>query len=415
MTNVRLRHIAQINPPSPLFDRLSGEDAVTFLPMEAVWPGERLDLSRERKKAAVATGFTRFENGDVLVPKITPTFEAGRAVLVDNLRNGVGTGTTELHVLRAGAEIDNRFLLYVVNTHSFLKFGEAEMYGVAGQQRVPDRFLRDLRLHLPSLDEQRRIADFLDAETSRIDALVNLRSRQIGLLHAGWIATLSGEMDGLTSIYGNVRLRHWVSSIQQGWSPQCDDRIAGDNEWAVVKAGCVNTGRFDPLQHKALPPDIAPREEYLLKIGDLLMSRASGSPDLIGSVGVVRDLPAKLLLCDKIYRITPHLAVAKAEFIAYALRGYRNREHIKNGISGAEGMANNLPVSVVKDCLIPKAPIQSQAAVVGRLDRQVAAVESATSALRRSIVLLSERRQSLITSAIVGQLDVTTASGQASA
>ncbi|TQM25898.1 restriction endonuclease subunit S [Nocardia bhagyanarayanae] len=284
--------------------------------------------------------------------------------------------------------------------------------GIRQGQAIDIESFRNLTIPVPPLGEQRRIADFLDAETSRIDAVVNLRSRQIGLLHAGWIATLSGELDSLESKYGNVRLRYWVSSIQQGWSPQCDDRTVGDNEWGVLKAGCVNTGRFDPSQHKALPPDIAPREEYLLQIGDLLMSRASGSPDLIGSVGVVRDLPAKLLLCDKIYRITPDCRVATAEFLAYVLRGYRNREHVKNGISGAEGMANNLPVSVVKDCLIPKAPIQSQAVVVGRLDRQAAAVESATSALRRSTALLSERRQALITAAVTGQFDVTTASGR---
>lgn len=291
-------------------------------------------------------------------------------------------------------------------------------YERLGKNQPPNQFdiswdmFRGIELPLPPLEEQRRIADFLDAETSRIDSLVSLRSRQIGLLHAGWTATLSDEMDSLGRRYGSVRLRHWVSAIQQGWSPQCDDRTAGDNEWAVLKAGCVNAGRFDPMQHKALPADIVPRREFLLQVGDLLMSRASGSPDLIGSVGVVRDLPVRLLLCDKIYRITPNRAVSSAEFLAHALRGYRNREHIKNGISGAEGMANNLPVSVVKDCSIPMAPIQSQASIVGRLDRQAAAVESARSALRRSTALLSERRQALITAAVTGQLDVTTASGR---
>ncbi len=308
---------------------------------------------------------------------------------------------------------DSRFLNWLLRSNIYATEYAARSRGVRpSQMEIDNDELRVLPIHLPPVEEQRRIADFLDAETSRIDALGALRSRQIGLVSAGWIATLSDEMDNLAAIHGSVRLRHWVSSIQQGWSPQCDDRIAGPDEWAVLKAGCVNTGRFDPLQHKALPPKIAPREEYLLKIGDLLMSRASGSPDLIGSIGVVRDLPAKLLLCDKIYRITPDFMVAMAEFLAYALRGYGNREHIKNGISGAEGMANNLPVSVVKDCLIPKAPIQSQAAVVGRLDRQAAAVESATNALRRSTVLLSERRQSLITAAVTGQFDVTTASGR---
>lgn len=119
MTRVRLRHVAMINPPAPAFDNLASDAEVTFLPMEAVWPGRRLDLSRRRQKESVATGFTRFQNGDVLVPKITPTFEAGRAVLVSGLVNGVGTGTTELHVVRPGRELDGRYLLHLVNTHHF--------------------------------------------------------------------------------------------------------------------------------------------------------------------------------------------------------------------------------------------------------------------------------------------------------
>ncbi|MGI5038287.1 restriction endonuclease subunit S, partial [Streptomyces sp. JAC128] len=144
MNTVRLRHLAQINPLTPAFDRLADEDELTFIPMEAVWPGNRLDISRRRTKSTVATGYTRFQNGDVLVPKITPTFEAGRAVLIDGLLGGVGAGTTELHIVRPGPEIDPKYLLYTVNTHNFLKLGAAEMYGVAGQQRVPDDFLRDL-------------------------------------------------------------------------------------------------------------------------------------------------------------------------------------------------------------------------------------------------------------------------------
>ena len=71
----RLRHIARINPLSPRFDRLPDDAAVPFLPMEKVWP-EGLDLSEQRPKSAVSIGYTRFESGDVIVPKITPTFEA---------------------------------------------------------------------------------------------------------------------------------------------------------------------------------------------------------------------------------------------------------------------------------------------------------------------------------------------------
>ena len=174
----RLRHVAKVNPLSRRFDRLPDDEIVTFLPMENVWPGDQLDLSQSRPKSAVATGYTRFESGDVVVPKITPTFEASRSALIPGIPSSVGAGTTELHVVRPGPDIDPRYLLYIFHSHDFLKLGAAEMYGVAGQKRVPDELIRDWTVDLPPIDEQRRIADFLDAETAKINQLASLRAEQ---------------------------------------------------------------------------------------------------------------------------------------------------------------------------------------------------------------------------------------------
>src|SRR5581483_10117029 len=107
---------------------------------------------QERSKAEVASGFTRFQEGDILVPKITPTFEADRAAMASGLRNRVGCGTTELHVLRALSGTLPRFLYYLVRSRPFLGFGAAEMQGVAGQKRVPDEYIRDAKVALPPLN-----------------------------------------------------------------------------------------------------------------------------------------------------------------------------------------------------------------------------------------------------------------------
>ena len=216
MREVRLRYVAQINPPTLAFSRLADDDELTFLPMESVWPGKWQQLSQVRKKADVAVGYTRFQDGDILVPKITPTFEASRSILVSGLLGGVGAGTTELHVVRPGPEIERRYLLYIFHTHPFLKNGEAEMYGVAGQQRVPDEFLRDFRVLIPSVSEQRRIADFLDAETARIDVLVRHRNRQLQLLQERALAYLSERLfPGILSDPLNEYPWTWLPKIQK--------------------------------------------------------------------------------------------------------------------------------------------------------------------------------------------------------
>ena len=104
--SIRLRHLAAVNPSTPEFDRLPADADVPFLPLECVWPGSLLDTSRRKTRAELSVGYTRFRQGDILLPKITPTFQADRTVIAVDIDGGVGAGTTELHVVRVGPEAD---------------------------------------------------------------------------------------------------------------------------------------------------------------------------------------------------------------------------------------------------------------------------------------------------------------------
>ena len=68
-----LGRIAEVNPSVPEFDDIADSESVTFMPLEACWPDGRADTSRRAKKADVGAGYTRFRDGDVILPKITPT------------------------------------------------------------------------------------------------------------------------------------------------------------------------------------------------------------------------------------------------------------------------------------------------------------------------------------------------------
>ena len=107
----RARFCMVVNPVSRGLRDLQPGDEVSFVPMEAVRRG-RLDLERTRTVAARRVGYTEFQDGDVIVAKITPCFENGKGAVARELLNGVGIGTTELHVLRAGPGLDHRFLFY---------------------------------------------------------------------------------------------------------------------------------------------------------------------------------------------------------------------------------------------------------------------------------------------------------------
>jgi len=98
------------------------------------------------------------------------------------------------------------------------------------------------------------------------------------------------------------RVKHCLKLIEQGWSPSCENRIAEDDEWGVLKVGCVNGAEFNPDENKALPADLEPCQELEIKPGDVLMSRAN-TRELLGSTSVIKSVRPRLLLCDKLYRL----------------------------------------------------------------------------------------------------------------
>ena len=114
---------------------------------------------------------TSWEN-DILIAKITPCFENGKGAIARGLKNGVGFGTTEFHVLRPLQGMSERWLFYLTKCDFFRKIGGSEMLGAGGQKRLPEDFIRNLRVGIPSFSEQEKIADFLDWKTGQIDALI---------------------------------------------------------------------------------------------------------------------------------------------------------------------------------------------------------------------------------------------------
>lgn len=92
---------------------------------------------------------------------------------------------------------------------------------------------------LPSLDEQRRIADFLDTETARIDALIAKKRRMIELLAERRRRSLSRWYATLVRRFGTVAFRRNVARLEQGWSPACEAGAAAPDEWGVLKTSAI--------------------------------------------------------------------------------------------------------------------------------------------------------------------------------
>lgn len=164
---VRLSQVAELNPrPSTA---LNDDVVVSFLSMSAVAVEGTTSEGDERRYAEVNRGYTVFEDGDILIAKITPCFENGK-IAQATLNNKYGVGSTEFHVVRPNHErLDSRYLLHFLRQTHVRLDGTRRMTGSAGHRRVPVSFFSDLEVLLPSLSEQKRIGAILDmVESIRI-------------------------------------------------------------------------------------------------------------------------------------------------------------------------------------------------------------------------------------------------------
>ena len=183
----RLGDVCIINPKGKSLD---DDCDVSFVPMQSVSEDGTVDVTTIRKYGEVKKGFTNFQDGDILFAKITPCMENGKGCIANGLKNGMGFGSTEFHVLRPKSElVTSEWIYYLTSWPEFRKECEKNMTGSAGQKRVPKTFLENYQIDIPSLDEQDRITAQLDkvsdliakrqAQLDKLDLLVKARFVEI--------------------------------------------------------------------------------------------------------------------------------------------------------------------------------------------------------------------------------------------
>ena len=153
-----MKFLCKVNPSKSDL-KVPRNTKVTFLPMENIGEDGTLNLNEEREVSDVWDGFTYFKDDDVIIAKITPCFENGKGALCRNLINGLGFGTTELHVLRAKNQVVPGFIWYVTSSHLFRIMGEAMMQEQRGKGYR--KILLKFCCCVPTV-EQQAIVNFLD-------------------------------------------------------------------------------------------------------------------------------------------------------------------------------------------------------------------------------------------------------------
>ena len=190
--------IAELGVISPHND--SRDDHVaSFVPMRMI-PAEygATSVHEPRLWGEIKRGYTHFAEGDVGLAKITPCFENGKSIVFRNLTGGIGSGTTELHVVRP-IFMDADYIVLFLKTPHFIEAGIPRMTGTAGQKRVPTEYFANSPFPLPPLAEQRRIVarvNELTALCDRLEASLTIgEDTRCRLLHACCYEALVEKLD----------------------------------------------------------------------------------------------------------------------------------------------------------------------------------------------------------------------------
>jgi type I restriction enzyme, S subunit len=164
-----LSDLCEINPRRSYGLQRSDCTPTTFIPMSAIDEWHGIVARPEIKKySEVQRGYTFFAEGDILFAKITPCMQNGKHAIARDLIDGIGFGTTEFHVLRPGKGVISEWIHYFLRQKQVLKNAELSFTGSAGQQRVPEDFLRTLTIPTPSIVEQRRIIKHISKQIDLI-------------------------------------------------------------------------------------------------------------------------------------------------------------------------------------------------------------------------------------------------------
>lgn len=313
---------------------------------------------------------------------------------------------TSYFIDKTCTKVDLRWLYYALQAVDLR--GVSQDVGVPGLSRES---AYGVALPVPGdFEGQRRVADFLDCETVHIDLIINSCHRLRALLDERDSALLDLMLDSLAETAEVVPLRRFVLGMDQGSSPQCDAVPAGEGEWGVLKVSCLRPGVFSAEENKRLPEGANPNVRDEVREGDLLVTRAN-TPQLVGSTAVVPVVRRGLLLSDKIFRVRLSGDV-NPRYVATVARGSRIRAMCSASSNGASQSMANIRFEEVLAWPIPKVDLATQQEVVARMGQVWQQTRELRMRISRQLDLLAERRTALITAAVTGQIDVSSASGR---
>ncbi|PIQ52084.1 MAG: N-6 DNA methylase [Comamonadaceae bacterium CG12_big_fil_rev_8_21_14_0_65_59_15] len=175
---VALGEACIVNPRKSEVADLEGSTVVSFVPMSDIGEHEMFFAPKDTKRLdEVTASYTYFKDGDVLLAKVTPCFENGKAGIARNLCNGIGFGSSEFYVLRPTGDLLPQWVFMFAATPAFRVWATPQMTGTGGLQRVPRSVVESYEIPRPPLVTQQAIVAEIEAEQALVAANRELITR----------------------------------------------------------------------------------------------------------------------------------------------------------------------------------------------------------------------------------------------
>jgi type I restriction enzyme S subunit len=416
---MRLKYCLSLAPSAIEAKALSGNDPVSFAPMDAIDNGlGGLSGLTDKLLSEVASGsYNFFRNGDLLLSKVTPCFENGKKAIADGLTNDVGYATSEVFVVRP-ISIDSRYLNYLFSSEEFRQPAIASMTGTGGLKRVDPDAVKNFELPVLEREQQELIADFLDQHCGRTESLISEKKNFISLLKEKRQALISHVVT--KGLDPDVEMKdsgvEWIGEIPRNWSvgklkyflnaigdvdhympDSVDDGIpyvmTGDLTELVSDISFESCKKVSEKDYFKLSKKIKTSK------GDVVMARYA----TIGTLSYV-DIDKKFLVSYSCVTIKPDHAHLSGLYLFYYLKSHTFLHSIQSHIN--TNTQGNVGVNDLKKVEICVPSSQEQERIVNFLHEKTLSIDAIIKETERSIDLLKEHRTALISAAVTGKIDL---------
>lgn len=390
---VPITEAAWLNPGAPRSLATDSGREVHFLPMADVSEDGTIRLNGTRRLGEVLKGYSYFENGDILIAKITPCMENGKAAYVEDLPLNAGFGSTEFHVLRPKPGVCGRYLFFMLWNPWFRRVAERNMTGTAGQKRVPSSFFETFKIPLPSeINEQKRIASILN----KADAIRRKRKQALELMpniRTSVFLEMFGDPVLNPKGWPDQTFDAHIKHIQYG--PRFFNQPYTTTGPRIVRI--TDLDRFGGLDYESMPRmevSEADRANYCLKPGDLILARSGAT---VGKTALIDEAAPECIAGAYFIRLRfgaeIHPRYAQMVFASHSIQSiiaYQSRQSAQQNFNGP----------AIRRLPLPRPPFELQEEFAKRYDSLSKIAKSAEDHLRQC----SDLFQSLIDRAFRGEL-----------